>query len=62
MGQLRKAVFLIFALIYTVVAPFTVLYALGYMFNPIQQTLLQTGLISLQTEPSDAQVWSMACS
>lgn len=57
MVKLRKTVFLIFIGIYLIIAPFTVLYALGYIFSPVQQRLFQTGLISLNSEPSRAHVW-----
>jgi len=57
MGLLRKAIFYLFVVIYVAVAPFTLLYALGYIFNPAEQTLLQTGLVSLGTEPAGANVW-----
>ncbi len=56
MSTLRKAIFLIFVIIYLIVAPLTVLYALGYIFNPVQQTLMQTGLVSLNSNPSRANV------
>jgi hypothetical protein len=55
-GKLRKIILLVFAVIYLVVAPLTVLYALGYIFSPTQQTLLQTGLITLSSEPDRANV------
>lgn len=57
MGKLRKIILFVFVGIYLVVAPLTILYALGYIFSPAQQTLLPTGLISLSTQPSQAQVW-----
>lgn len=57
MGKLRKVILILFTGIYLVVAPLTILYALGYIFSPAQQTLLQTGLVSLNTEPSQAHVW-----
>lgn len=56
MSQLRKIIFLLFVGAYLIVAPLTVLYALGYIFSPMEQTLLQTGLISLSTEPPRATV------
>lgn len=56
MSQLRKIIFLLFVGAYLIVAPLTVLYALGYIFSPMGQTLLQTGLISLSTEPPRATV------
>ena len=57
MGKLRKIILLVFVGIYLVAAPLTILYALGYIFSPTQQTLLQTGLVSLNTEPPEAYVW-----
>lgn len=57
MTQLRKIVFLLFVGIYLVVAPLTLLYALGYIFSPAEQTLLPTGLVSLETDPPGASVW-----
>jgi len=57
MAFLRKIVFLVFVLIYAFVAPFTILYALGYIFQPDRPTLLQTGLVSLISQPSQARVW-----
>jgi len=56
-GKLRKIILFVFVGIYLVAAPFTILYALGYIFSPIQQTLLPTGLVSVETEPSQARVW-----
>lgn len=57
MGGLRKIILLVFVGIYLVVAPLTILYALGYIFSSTQQTLLPTGLVSLSSEPSQARVW-----
>lgn len=56
MGILRKAIFLVFTVAYLVIAPLTVLYALGYIFSPSHSKLLLTGLISLNSHPSQAQV------
>ena len=42
--------------VYLIVAPLTVLYALGYLFSPAEQKLLQTGLVSLDSRPSRADV------
>ena len=57
MARLRRVFFFAFALVYVLAAPLTVLYALGFIFNPGEQTLVQTGLVSLVTEPSGANVW-----
>lgn len=56
MALLRRIILFVFVVIYAVVAPITVLYALGYIFIPTQQTLFQTGLVSLISEPSQATV------
>ena len=57
MSTLRKVLFLVFTAVYLVAAPLTILYALGYIFNPDEQKLLQTGLVSLVSDPSGAEVW-----
>ena len=57
MPKLRKIILLVFVGGYLGVAPLTILYALGYIFSPSQQTLLPTGLVSLSSEPSQARVW-----
>lgn len=57
MGLLRKAIFLVFALAYLIIAPLTVLYALGYIFSPSHSKLMLTGLISLDSDPPQAEVW-----
>jgi hypothetical protein len=57
LSLLRKILFVVFVGLYLGVAPLTVLYALGYIFSPVQQALLQTGLISLNTEPAQAALW-----
>ena len=56
MTRLRRVLFIVFAAIYLIVAPLTVLYALGFIFSPAQQALLRTGLISLATQPEGAKV------
>lgn len=56
MGHLRKILWWVFVCLYLVIAPLTVLYALGYIFNPGEQTLLRTGLVSLQSHPSEARI------
>lgn len=56
MGKLRRVIFFLFLAVYLGIAPFTVLYALGYIFSPAQQSLIPTGLISLSTAPENASV------
>lgn len=57
MTTLRKLFLAAFAALYIGVAPLTVLYALGYIFNPADQKLFQTGLVSLASDPPGAEVW-----
>ena len=57
MGELRRIIFYFFIMIYLIAAPLTVLYALGYILSPSRQALVQTGLVSLSSEPSEASVW-----
>ncbi|MBI3615888.1 MAG: PEGA domain-containing protein [Candidatus Omnitrophica bacterium] len=56
---MRKIVFYLFVAIYLVCCPFTILYALGYLFKPGGGELgvVKTGLISLSTRPPGASVY-----
>ncbi len=57
MSLLRKIFFYIFLVIYLVVCPMTILYALGYLFRPGDtQGIVKTGLIYLATKPEGASV------
>lgn len=58
MHVLRKVVFYLFLLLYVVVTPLVILYALGYQIRPgQQQALVRTGLIALGTSPEGARVF-----
>ncbi len=57
MGKLRRIIFYFFIMIYLIAAPLTVLYALGYILSPNRQAFVQTGLVSLISDPSEASVW-----
>ncbi|MDP3704018.1 MAG: PEGA domain-containing protein, partial [Candidatus Omnitrophota bacterium] len=58
MRTFRRIVFWIFVGLYFTICPLTVLYALGYWFQPGSVGgLVKTGLISLATEPSGASVY-----
>ena len=59
MLPLRRAVFAVFALIYLVVCPYIILYALGYLVKPGSPNarLVKTGLISVSTVPQGATVY-----
>lgn len=54
----RKIFFYLFVLLYLVLCPLTILYALGIIVKPgSERGLVKTGLISLATEPSGASVF-----
>jgi len=55
---LRKILFYLFILVYIVLCPLTVLYALGYLFRPgVEQGIVKTGLVYLSTAPPGASVY-----
>ncbi len=53
----RKILFYFFALIYAVVCPFIILYSFGYIYQPGEKDISQTGLIHLSTNPADANIY-----
>ncbi len=58
MAQFRKILFYIFVGIYFVFCPLTILYALGYIFQPgSEQGLVKTGIIYISTAPPGATVY-----
>ncbi len=58
MTFLRKAIFYLFCLIYLIVCPVTILYALGYILAPqTDEGFIKTGLIYIETLPSDASIY-----
>ncbi len=55
---LRRVIFAFFALLYLVVCPAVILYALGYLVKPgTDPRFVKTGLISIATIPSGANVY-----
>ncbi len=54
---LRKAVFYPLLILYCLVTPYTILYALGYLISPEQRTLVKTGLVSVISFPRHARVF-----
>ena len=54
---LRKFLFYVLAALYLFIVPYTILYALGYMFNPGEAALVKTGLLSIETFPRGATVF-----
>ncbi len=53
----RRFLFFTLTAIYLVVCPLLILYSLGYVYNPVKQNLVRTGVLSLSTIPSDAAVF-----
>jgi len=53
----RKIFFYIFLGIYAVLCPLLILYAFGYIFNPLSQEISRTGLIYMSTTPSYADIY-----
>lgn len=57
MNTVRKIVFYLFVLLYLVLCPYLILYALGYIYNPVQKEIAQTGLIYLSSTPAQADIY-----
>jgi len=57
MQRFRRLVFSAFVVLYLLLCPLTILYALGYVLQPGEQRFVKTGLISLSTAPSGASVY-----
>jgi hypothetical protein len=54
---LRKLLFLSFLIAYIIICPLLVLYALGYIYSPVKQELVHTGILHLTSIPSDADIY-----
>ncbi len=54
---LRKALFYLLFVLYFLVTPYAILYALGYLISPNQRMLVKTGLISVASFPKYAKVF-----
>ncbi len=58
MQMLRKVLFYVFVLLYFILCPLTMLYGLGYLFDPKEEKgLVKTGLVYLSSEPPGATVY-----
>ncbi|MDD5584784.1 MAG: PEGA domain-containing protein [Candidatus Omnitrophica bacterium] len=53
----RRLIFFIFLGLYLILCPVLILYAFGYIFNPIKQVMTQTGLIYLSSTPPGADIY-----
>jgi hypothetical protein len=54
---LRKFLFLVFLIVYVIVCPLLILYALGYIYSPVKQELVHTGILHLATIPDGADIY-----
>lgn len=58
MRILRRVVFSIFVVLYLILCPLTILYALGYLYRPgVEEGIVKTGLIYLATSPPGASIY-----
>ena len=53
----RRIVFYLFLVIFVVLCPLLLLYASGYIIDPLTREVERTGLIYLSTVPSDARIY-----
>ena len=53
----RKKLFYVFTGIYVIGCPILILYAIGFWFKPSTGDFLETGVISLSTNPSGASIY-----
>lgn len=54
---LRKLLFYLLLIFYFIITPYAILYALGYLFNPLDIALVKTGVVSIDTYPRYATVY-----
>jgi len=54
---LRKVIFWLFVILYFITAPIITLHALGFVFDPVSKSLVKTGIISIATEPRQADIF-----
>ena len=53
----RKNLFYVFTAVYVIVCPILILYAVGFWFNPSTSNIVETGVISINTFPSGADIF-----
>lgn len=54
---LRKLIFYLLCIFYLIMTPYAILYALGYIYNPVEGALVKTGLVSVVTSPRSANLF-----
>jgi hypothetical protein len=57
MSLVRTLLFILLTGVYLVVCPLLILYALGYIYNPVQPGFVRTGIVDIVTVPSGAEVY-----
>lgn len=58
MSILRKILFYFFFILYLILCPLIILYAMGYIFTPkVEEGFVKTGLIHLETLPEGASIF-----
>ena len=57
MERIREIVFYIFVVAYIILCPLLILYTFGYIPNTSKEKLVQTGVIYLSSNPSEAQIF-----
>ncbi len=53
----RKIIFYLFLLIYCILCPILIMYSFGYILNPVNKEIAQTGLIHIETIPAGADIF-----
>lgn len=56
LSTLRKIIFWSFVIIYFLIAPAITIHALGFVFDPTVKHFVKTGIISVDTEPKQAEI------
>ena len=57
MQAVRKAVFYVLVLVYLAVCPCVILYSFGFILNPRDKNIVQTGLVEIKSIPEGATVY-----
>jgi len=55
--KLRRLYFILIIIVFLVVAPALLTYAIGYRFDFEQNKIVQVGIISIETKPRDCQIY-----
>lgn len=53
----RKIIFYLFLAIYCILCPILIMYSFGYILNPVNKEIAQTGLVHIETIPAGADIF-----